>query len=60
MTVDSPNPLLEPVGIEGNVVVHEAMAVQLKVDAFASAGVKERAWVVPLDTQGVVISMAQS
>jgi homoserine kinase len=30
------------------------------VDAFADAGVTARAWVVPLDTQGVVISMAQS
>jgi len=30
------------------------------IDAFADADVKARAWVVPLDTQGVVISMAQS
>jgi homoserine kinase len=30
------------------------------VEAFDSAGVKARAWVLPVDTQGVVISAAQS
>ncbi|MBI1259766.1 MAG: hypothetical protein GC204_20050 [Chloroflexi bacterium] len=39
---------------------HQRQLADTMVDAFASAGVTARAWVVPLDTQGVVISMAQS
>ena len=38
---------------------HRQLA-EIMVDAFASAGVTARTWVVPLDTQGVVISAAQS
>ena len=39
---------------------HQRQLADTMVDAFASAGVTARAWVVPLDTQGVVISVAQS
>ena len=38
---------------------HEAIA-EGAVQAFSDAGVKARSWVVPLDTQGVVVSVAES
>jgi homoserine kinase len=40
-------------------VDHEKLAEDM-VLAFASAGVKARSWVLPVDTQGVVISAVQS
>jgi len=38
---------------------HQLIAAAI-VEAFENAGVKARAWVLPVDTQGVVISAAQS
>ena len=38
---------------------HEAIAEGV-LQAFSDAGVKARSWVVPLDTQGVVVSVAES
>jgi homoserine kinase len=48
-------PALVAFAANGHQAVAEAM-----VAAFGSAGVKARSWVLTVDTQGVVVSVAQS
>jgi homoserine kinase len=55
VTISGDGPALVALAVRDHWQVAEAM-----VAAFDNAGVKARAWVVPIDTQGVVISAVQS
>ena len=55
LTISGHGPALIALAAKDHWQIADAM-----VAAFANAGVKARAWVVPVDTQGVVISAVQS
>jgi homoserine kinase len=55
VTISGTGPALAAFAPQNHQQVAQAMTA-----AFADAGVKARSWVVPVDTQGVVISAAQS
>jgi len=55
ITISDNGPALIAFASTGHKKLAEAMEM-----AFENAGVKARSWVVPLDTQGVVVSIAQS
>jgi homoserine kinase len=55
ITISGGGPALVAFATAGHKKLAEAME-----EAFENAGVKARSWIVPVDTQGVVVSIAQS
>jgi homoserine kinase len=55
LTISGSGPAIVAFATAGHKKLAEAMEA-----AFENAGVKARSWIVPIDTQGVVVSIAQS
>jgi homoserine kinase len=55
ITISGTGPALVAFAVTGHKKLAEAMEA-----AFENVGVKARSWIVPVDTQGVVVSIAQS